>query len=248
VTLRAALAIIWILAIAPACGGDSTAGTPNTLRVFAASSLIDAFEDLGAEFESRSDRIEVSFVFGSSSDLVTQLEQGARADVFASADEANMDRAVEAGLVDGDPQLFALNELEIIVPPDNPAGIEALSDLTDEDLVVAICTPECPAGRYALQVFDNAGIAVTPDSFESEVRGVVTRVALGEADAGIAYVSDTTAAGGDVVGIPIPDDVGVVAEYPTVALSDDGAADRWIDFVLSAVGQEVLNRYGFHSP
>ena len=246
--LRAALATIWILAVVPACGGDSRAGSPNALRVFAASSLTDAFEDLGAEFGSRSDGIEVSFVFGSSSDLVTQLEQGARADVFASADEANMDRAVEAGVVDGDPQVFALNELEIIVPPDNPGGIEELSDLTNDDLVVAICSPECPAGRYALQVFDRAGISVTPDSFESGVRGVVTRVALGEADAGIAYVSDTTTSGGDVVGIPIPDEVGVVAEYPTAALSDDRTADRWIDFVLSPHGQEVLTRYGFRSP
>jgi molybdate transport system substrate-binding protein len=159
-----------------------------------------------------------------------------------------MDRAVDDGLVNGDPQLFARNELEIIVPPDNPGAVEELADLTNDDLVVAICGPECPAGRYALEVFDNAGLSVAPDSFESDVRGVVTRVALGEADAGIAYVTDTAASSGDVVGVPIPADVGVVAEYPIAALSDAEAAGRWIDFVLSAEGQQVLRRYGFRSP
>jgi molybdate transport system substrate-binding protein len=158
-----------------------------------------------------------------------------------------MDRAVDADLVNGDPRIFARNELEIIVPPGNPGGVGGLSDLTDEDLVVAVCGPECPAGRYALQIFDNAGISVEPDSFESEVRGVVTRVALGEADAGIAYVTDTAAASGDVVGVRIPDDLGVVAEYPMAALSDAGAADRWIDFVISSEGQQILRRYGFRT-
>jgi molybdate transport system substrate-binding protein len=115
--------------------------------------------------------------------------------------------------------------------------------------VLTICSRECPAGRYALEIFENAGISIAPDSLEAEVKGVVTRVALGEADAGIAYVTDTRAAAGEIVGIPIPDDDAVIASYPIAALSgSSGAASRWIDFVLSGEGQRILRRYGFLPP
>jgi len=245
-----ALTVASLLAIAAGCSGDSNAGGgADTLTVFAASSLTDVFEDVGAAFEQGNRGIDVRFVFGSSSDLATQLEQGARAGVFASADEVSMERASDAGLVAGDPQVFARNELEIIVPPNNPGHVEELSDLSDENLVITVCGPPCPAGRYAQEIFDNAGIAVVPDSFEAEVKGVVTRVALGEADAGIAYVTDTAAAAGDVVGIPIPEVVGVVAVYQTARLTDSNdAANRWTEFVLNAEGQDILREYGFLSP
>jgi molybdate transport system substrate-binding protein len=229
------------------CSSDSSAtANTETLTVFAASSLAEVFEDLGAAFERRHRDIDVRLLFGSSSDLATQLEQGARAGVFASADEVSMERAVDAGLLEDDPQVFARNELEIIVPPNNLGRVNDLSDLADENLVVTICNPECPAGRYAREVFGNAGITVVPDSFEAEVKGVVTRVALGEADAGIVYVTDTIAAADAVLGVPIPEGDGVTAEYPIAALADaTRAADRWVEFVLSTEGQEILHEYGF---
>ena len=239
-------AVILFVALSAGCSDSGGSGGAPTLTVFAASSLTDVFEDIGAAFERRSDGAELEFVFGASSDLVTQLEQGARADVFASADEANMSRALDAGLVERDPRVFARNELEIIVPPDNPGGVTELADLANQDLVLTICSPECPAGRYALEIFDTAGVAAVPDSFEAEVKGVVSRVALGEADAGIAFVTDRRAAGGAVEGIPIADDVGVVASYPIAALGGaSAAADRWIEFVLAGAGQKILRRHGF---
>ena len=247
---RAALAVASLIAVVAGCSSDSDAN-PNaeTVTVFAASSLTDVFDDLGSVFERRNRGIELSFAFAASSDLVTQLEQGARAEVFASADEVSMKRALDANLVAGDPQILARNELEIIVPAENPGGVTGLADLANEDLVLTICSRECPAGRYALEIFENAGISIAPDSLEAEVKGVVTRVALGEADAGIAYVTDTRAAAGEIVGIPIPDDDAVIASYPIAALSgSSGAASRWIDFVLSGEGQRILRRYGFLPP
>ena len=247
--MRLLTLVVSIFAAAAACTGGSNASDGKSLTVFAASSLTDVFADLGAAFERRNRGIEVDFVFGSSSELATQLEQGARGGVFASADQVSMARAVDAGLVDGRPQVFARNELEIVVPRENPGSVRGLSDLEDESLVVTICNPECPAGRYALEVFDNAGIAVTPDSFEAEVKGVVTRVALGEADVGIAYATDTNAASGEVLGIPIPEGVGVSAEYLIARLTDENpAADRWLEFVVSGEGQETLRDFGFLAP
>jgi molybdate transport system substrate-binding protein len=241
--------VVSIFAAAAACTGGSNSTDGQSLTVFAASSLTDVFADLGVAYERRNRGTEVDFVFGSSSELATQLEQGARGELFASADQVSMARAVDAGLVVGRPQVFARNELEIVVPRDNPGGVRELSDLADESLVVTICNPECPAGRYALEVFDTAGIAVTPDSFEAEVKGVVTRVALGEADAGIAYATDTKAASGEVQGIPVPEGVGARAEYPIARLTGENpAADRWIEFVLSPEGQETLRQFGFLAP
>jgi molybdate transport system substrate-binding protein len=246
---RAALAVASLIAVA-GCSSDSDA-TPKAeaVTVFAASSLTDVFADLGTAFERRNRGIELSFVFGSSSDLVTQLEQGARAEVLASADEVSMKRALDANVVAGDPHVFVRNELEIIVPAENPGGVTELADLANEDLVLTICNRECPAGRYALEVFENAGMSVVPDSLEAEVKGVVTRVVLGEADVGIAYVTDTRAAAGEIVGIPIPDDDAVVASYQIGALSGSSdAAGRLIDFVLSDEGRRILRRYGFLPP
>jgi molybdate transport system substrate-binding protein len=221
-------------------------GPATRLSVFAASSLAGAFEDVGDAFEVRYPNVSLRFNFLASSDLATQIEQGAPADVFASADELNMGKVVGSGLADGTARIFAHNELEVIVARGNPKGIKSLSDLEDDALVVSLCNEECPAGRYALELFDKAGVEVTPDSLETEVKGVVTRVAVGEADAGIVYTTDVEAAGDDAEGIPIPRRDNVIATYPIAVLKDAPAeATDFVDFVLSPQGQDILRRHGF---
>jgi molybdate transport system substrate-binding protein len=243
------LAVLLLGVVTSACGvGALPSRGRNSveLTVFAASSLTAAFEEVGTAFMTDHAKVEVKFNFLSSSDLAAQIEQGSPAHVFASADEANMQRIVEAGLAATTPSVFAHNKLEIIVPRGNPGGVKELEDLSKDELVVSLCSDECPAGRYALQVFEKANISVAPDSLEPEVKSVVTRVALGEADAGLAYVTDTQAAGGDVEGVPIPDDANVLATYPIVALRNaPPAAKEFVEFVLSRAGQEILAEYGF---
>jgi molybdate transport system substrate-binding protein len=247
--VRISLLLAAIAVVLTSCSdADDTAGASprEVITVFAASSLTDAFEELGRAFEEDNRSADVKFNFLSSSDLAAQIEQGSPADVFASADVSNMERVMDAGLAQGDPEVFAHNKLEIIVPPDNPADVRGLEDLSQDDLVVSLCNEECPAGRYALEILNNAGVNVEADSFESEVKAVVTRVSLGEADAGIAYVTDTQAAGGEVVGVAIPDDLNVEATYPIVAFHDSpGAAQEFVELVLSEEGQSILMEYGF---
>jgi molybdate transport system substrate-binding protein len=237
-----------LFAAAAACGENRSLGRSGAqaVNVFAASSLTAVFEELGDTFEQENPNVDVRFNFLSSSDLAAQIEQGSPADVFASADEPNMERVIEAGLTSSAPEVFAHNELVIIVPPDNPADIDGLEDLTADDLVISLCNEACPAGRYAIRIFDNAGVEVVADSLESEVKAVVTRVSLGEADAGIAYVTDVEAAEGDVEGVPIPGNYNVQATYPIAALKDaPQAAQAFVDLVLSRRGQGVLLEHGF---
>lgn len=238
----------WLLAVAllaAACGGDGAPGAPEIAMVFAASSLTGPFSELG-EMLKEDEEAEVRFNFLSSSDLATQIEQGASADVFASADETNMQRVVDAGVAEGAPEVFARNRLAIAVRPGNPEGIGSLADLADEGLVVSLCNGECPAGQYARAALDAAGVEVEPDSLESEVKAVITRVATGEADAGIVYATDVIAADGEVEGVDIPPGENVIATYPIVVLESAPAAGRaFVDLVTSPEGRRVLARYGF---
>lgn len=244
---RRTASLFAIAVVLAACsGGPGSSGSSERLSitVFAAASLTEAFEAIGRGFNRASGDVDVEFNFLASSDLAAQIIEGAPADVFASADEANMTRVVDEGLVT-DPVVFAENRLSIAVPAGNPAGIESLGDLEDPDLVVALCNEECPAGRYATEVFEAAGITVEPDSLEADVRGVLTRVGLGEADAGLVYVTDVVA-DPDVEGVDIRDEDNVVAAYPIAAL--DGAraeATEFVDYVRSSSGQRVLTDYGF---
>jgi molybdate transport system substrate-binding protein len=216
------------------------------VTVFAASSLTDAFTQIGKRYAEASPGVDVTFNFLASSDLAAQIEQGAPADVFASADEANMQRIVAAGLADGSPRVFAHNELQIIVPDGNPGDVHELSDLEEPELVVSLCAEECPAGSYAREVLGSARLDVRPDSLEPEVKAVVSRIELGEADAGIVYATDVLAAGEDVEGIPIPDRHNLTATYPIARLAGSPPhAHAFIDFVLSPDGQEILAEYGF---
>lgn len=243
-------ALVALLAAA-ACGSDGTArdgAAPADVTVFAAASLTTAFTELGDAFTAANPGAEVTLSFAGSSELVAQIREGAPADVFASADLANMAVLTDADLVDGEPETFATNAAEIIVEAGNPRGVTGVADLANDDLVVVQCAPEVPCGAYAEQVFANAGVTVTPSSLEQNVKAVATKVLLGEADAGIVYRTDVLAAGDGADGVAIPDDVNVVAEYPIALLADapDSLGGRaFIDFVLSAAGQDILADAGF---
>lgn len=237
--------------LATSCGSDDAPPAGDTTTVFAAASLTAAFTELGDAFTAENPDAGVTFNFAGSSDLVAQITEGAPVDVFASADLANMAELIDAGLDGDDPVVFATNLAEIIVEPGNPTGITVVADLADGDLVVVQCAPEVPCGSYAEQIFVNAGVAVTPSSFEENVKAVVTKVVLGEADAGIVYRTDVIAAGADAAGVTIGDDLNVVAEYPIVSIADAPnpvGARAFIEFVLSPAGQQILASYGFGAP
>jgi molybdate transport system substrate-binding protein len=179
---------------------------------------------------------------------VTQIEQGASADVLASADTTNMDKLKTDGFTAGTPQIFAHNKLEIVVAAGNPKGITGLADLAKPGVIYITEAPTVPAGKYALQILANANVKVTPKSLETDVKSVVSKIELGEADAGIVYVTDVKAAGDKVTGVPIPDSVNVIATYPIVAVKGTKNADlanAFIAYVLSADGQATLQSFGF---
>lgn len=240
-----------------ACGSGaptsrSSDGSPVTGRitVFAAASLTGAFTTLGHQFESRHPGTTVTFSFGPSSGLAEQLNQGAPADVFASASTKNMDQVTGAGNA-ATSTPFAANVLEIAVPQANPGHIAGLADLARDDVKVALCQPQVPCGAVAAKVFANAGLTVTPVSYETDVKSVLSKVALDEVDAGLVYVTDVRAAGATVRGIPIPAGVNASTEYPisVVRGSQNAAtAQAFVDFVLSPQGESVLSAAGFAAP
>ena len=249
--LRLATASFLVLLFTGTPAGLTAQAGPvsGSVNVFAAASLTDAFEAIGVEFEAAHPDVDVVFNFAASSELVAAIvDDGAPADVFASADQNNMHKLVDAGRNDGDPATFATNSLQIIVEPGNPMDIATLDDLADPDLIFVTCDPAVPIGAYTQQVLDAAGVDVTPASLEENVRGIVTKVTAGEADAGIVYATDVLAAGDDAEGVPIPDDLNVVAEYPianvTEAGNPDGAA-AFTEFVLGDEGQEILAEFAF---
>ncbi len=238
-----------------ACGGGASdgAGTPDPaprgeVVVFAAASLTEAFEQIGERFTQANPGLTVTYNFAGSQQLAGQIVEGAPADVFASANQRQMDVVGEAGLIAGESRPFASNLLAIAVEPGNPLGIGGLADLATPDLVLVLAAEEVPAGRYAQEALDAAGVEVSPASREPDVRAVLSRVALGEADAGIVYASDVAAAGGEVEGVPIPADDNVRATYPVAALADapnPEGARAFADFVRSADAQGILADHGF---
>src|SRR5712692_1648887 len=236
--------------VAAACGSHTPAA-PSAVTVFAAASLTAAFQSIGSAVGRANPPLLAEFNFAGSSTLVAQIQQGAPADVFASADQPNMQKLLDGGLVTGSPRVFATNRLQILVPAGNPKGITKLAELARPGLVVVLCAPAVPCGRYAAQALQKAGVGVVPASQEADVKAVVSKVALGEADAGIVYVTDVKAGGVKVQGIVIPDNENVVATYPIAVLKtahDGRAAQAFVDFVLSPPGQRVLAGFGFGSP
>lgn len=242
-----------LLTGATACGGDEDgagSGEQTVLTVYAAASLKGTFERIAGEFEARHDGVTVEFSFGGSSDLVAQIQQGAPADVFASADSANMDRLTAEDLV-GDPTEFASNTLAIAVPPGNPAGIATLADLTKQGLNLVVCATAVPCGAAAARVEQSAGLDFAPVSEEQSVADVLNKVISGEADAGLVYVTDVIAAGDKVEGIDVPEASAVVNTYPiaTVVDSDEPVlARQFVDLVLAETGQRILQSAGFGRP
>jgi molybdate transport system substrate-binding protein len=233
----------------------------QTLIVFAAASLTDAFEEIGNSFEAANEGVEVLFNFGGSSALAAQLSDGAPGDVFASANTRQMQVVQQSGRVEGTPRTFARNRLVLIAPADNPAGITSLRDLANPGVKLVVAAPEVPVRAYTDQMLSRLAFLPTYGetyrsavldnvvSEEDNVRQVFLKIALGEADAGIVYQSDITPNAADqVTAIPIPRVVNSFASYPIAAINDSASpelAQTFVDYVLSSEGQDTLERWGF---
>jgi molybdate transport system substrate-binding protein len=228
------------------CDQEPGAGDETTLTVFAAASLTTTFTRIAEEFEAEHEGVEVELSFGGSSDLVAQIQQGAPADVLASADLANMDKLAE--LQGQEPQAFATNTLQIAVAPGNPLGIAGLSDLTGPDVALVLCAPEVPCGAAAQQAAAAGAVDLAPVSEEQSVTDVLGKVTSGEADAGLVYVTDVIAAGGAVLGVDFPESSAAVNTYPitTVEGHDSGdLAEEFVELVLGETGRSILEDAGF---
>jgi molybdate transport system substrate-binding protein len=251
-----ALAVTGCASASTGAGDATVSGSPTpqlsgTVTVFAAASLTKTFTELGTSFESANPGTTVSFSFAGSSDLVSQITEGAPADVFASADETNMGKATAAGVTQGDPVDFATNVLAIAVPPGNPAKITSFADLAKPGVKTVICAPQVPCGAATAKVEAATGVTLTPVSQESAVTDVLGKVSSGEADAGIVYVTDVKGAGTKVESVPFPEASSIVNTYPIVALKDakDAAlAKAFVAFVTGLEGRKVLSAAGFGKP
>ena len=238
-------------------GGDEEQG--DKLTIFAASSLTDGFGELANTFEEQNEGVEVKQSFGASSDLLAQIQQGAPADVFASAAEEEIDTAVDDGLVAGTPQVFVKNREVIMVPRDNPANISSLEDMAKPDIKLVLAAKDVPAADYAVEILGKANKEYGPDfeddvlsnlvSREADVRASVNRVVVGDADATFGYASDYTPDIRDKVKvIKIPPDLNIIATYSIAALKDaedPELARKWVDLVTSERGQKVLEKWNF---
>ncbi len=255
--LRTVLASAPLLALA-ACGGSSDGGSARSatssgqatstrpLTVFAAASLTGVFRDLGARYEREHPGRAVTFSFAGSQSLVAQVQQGAPADLVATADAASAE-ALAAALAAA-PRVLARNQLAVVTEPGNPERVRGLADLARPGLRVVLAGPTVPAGRAARAALDGAGVRVQPVSEEPDVRAVVQWVRLGEADAGIAYATDVAAARGDVDGVPLP---GASNAYPAGVLraaAHPREAGEFLDLALSPEGQRVFAAHGFLPP
>ena len=231
-------------------GGSSSSGISGTVQVFAAASLTEVFTDLGKQFETDHSGSKVVFQFAASSALATNINEGDKADVFASAAPSNMQAVVHAGNAT-DPKTFAKNEMEIAVPPDNPGNVSSLNDLAKPSVKVAVCQPQVPCGKTALQVFENAKITVKPVTEQPDVKSTLAQVENDAVGAGVVYVTDVTSAGSKVKGVEIPANVNASTDYPIAVIkasTNKPTAQAWVDFVLSGTGQSALKAAGFLSP
>ena len=231
-------------AAATTAGGEVT----GEITVFAAASLNSTFTELGKSFESEYPGSTVKFNFAGSSDLVTQLSQGAPGDVFASANTANMDKAVADDLVASEPVDFASNVLTIVTAPGNPKGITGFADLADPGTTVVICAEQVPCGAATKTIEENTGVTLNPVSEESSVTDVLGKVTSGQADAGLVYVTDAKVAGDQVTEVTFPESSAAVNIYPIAVLGESknpAAAQAFLDLVTGPEGQQVLSEAGF---
>jgi molybdate transport system substrate-binding protein len=219
--------------------------------VFAAASLKSTFTELAERFEAEHPGSRVEFSFAGSSDLAAQLDQGARADVFAAADQRNMAKVVDAGLTAGSPVDFATNTLTVVTAPGNPKGISTFAELARPGTLVVTCAPQVPCGSATQKVESSTGVDLAPVSEESSVTDVLNKVIAGQADAGLVYVTDATGAGGAVTAVAVPEAAQAVNTYPIVALADSGVpetAREFVAFVTGPDGRAVLADAGFGEP
>lgn len=275
-SLRAAVVSILILLglLLAACGGGSTttgsggstptaaSQAPVTLNIFAAASLTESFNQIATQYKTAHPNVTLKYNFNGSQILVQQIVNGAPADVFASADTTNMKKATDAGLVTT-PKIFAQNKITVVIPASNPGNITSLKDLAKKGEKIVVAAPAVPVGKYGLQVLDNMGkssqygpayesaVKANFVSQEDNVKAVVQKVQLGEADAGIVYVTDAeTAPANKVKLIDIPDNFNVIAQYPIAAVKSSknaSEAQDFVQYILAAGGQSVLEKYGFIS-
>ncbi|PEG58804.1 molybdate ABC transporter substrate-binding protein [Mycolicibacterium boenickei] len=245
-----ALSTVGATALIAGCSSsDNTAG--GSITVFAAASLKSAFTEIGEQFKTDNPGASVEFSFAGSSDLVTQLTQGADADVFASADTRNMDKAVAADLVEGAPVTFATNTLTIAVAPGNPKGIKSFADLAKPDTSVVVCAPPVPCGGATEKVEKATGVTLSPVSEETSVTDVLGKVTSGQADAGLVYVTDVAGAGDKVTSVAFPEAAQAVNSYPIAVLKGSAQAElahRFVDLVTGEAGQKALAKAGFAKP
>ncbi|HEU5128790.1 MAG TPA: molybdate ABC transporter substrate-binding protein [Glycomyces sp.] len=248
-----AIAAAALLALT-ACGADAD-GTGEggelggALTVFAAASLTETFTAIGEDFEAAHPGVEVAFSFAGSSSLAAQINQGAPADVFASAAPANMDTVVEAGNAE-DPRTFARNQLVIAVPEGGPDGVAALADLADPGLKVALCAEEVPCGAAARTALDAAGVALTPATYETDVKAALAKLTLGEVDAALVYRTDVAAAEG-VEAVEFPESASAVNDCvlaPLEGAPNPAAAEAFAAYVASEEALAVLTAAGFQAP
>lgn len=248
-----------LLASLVACGGGASDnagggdGGDTTITVLAAASLTGTFTALADQFESDHPGVTVKLAFDSSATLAGQAVEGAPADVLATADTSTMQDAVDGGAVTGSdgPTTFATNVMTLVVPADNPANITSFADLNNADVDFVVCVDTAPCGKTGAALLSSGAITQEPASLETDVKAVLAKVTSGEADAGLVYVTDATAAGADVTSIEIPDAASVMQEYPIAVLKQAGDADlaqQFVDLVLSEQGQSVLADAGFGAP
>ncbi|WP_204082755.1 molybdate ABC transporter substrate-binding protein [Asanoa ishikariensis] len=245
-----------------ACGSDSanTAATgasasPNAvsgpITVFAAASLTGSFTQIGKDFEAANPGTTVTFSFAGSSALATQINQGAPADVFASAAPANMKTVTDAGNADGTPETFVKNQLVIVVPKGNPKNITTLAGLAQPGVKVALCAPQVPCGAAAQKALQAANVTVTPVTQEQDVKAALSKVTLGEVDAALVYRTDAKAAASDVEGVEFPESASAINEYPIVVVKNapnKAGAQAFVAYVLSEPAKKVLTDAGFQAP
>lgn len=253
----AVVVVLSLLGTTPLLAGCTGGDDGHSVTVAAAASLTDAFTELGERFEAEHPGTEVVLTFGGSSALVAQIEAGAPVDVVATADEDTMDDLGRAGLLGGEPVVFATNELVVIVPAGNPSGVAGIADLAALD-VVALCAPEVPCGRYAASALERSGVELDEAHVTRgpDATATTTAVASGDADAGIVYRTDLLAASDALDGVDLPAGTGPVARYPIATVGDDpsdddpagGASDAFVELVTGPAGAEVLARHGFGAP
>ncbi|SDK46163.1 molybdate transport system substrate-binding protein [Actinopolyspora mzabensis] len=241
--------LVVLLSLLSGCGAAS--GERNTLTVLAAASLTESFREIGDEFSKRNPDVDIRFNFQGSSLLAEQIRQGSGGDVFASANTDMMSKVRRTGALAGDPRTFATNQLTIVVPPGNPAGVESFADLTNAETSLVVCAPRVPCGSATEEVESVSGVRLDPVSEESDVKDVLHKVVAGEADAGLVYVTDASSAGDEVKAIDFPASDEVTNEYPIARLAaaeHPELAGRFVEFVRGERGRRILGEYGFGAP